>query len=317
MVMETGRMNDWLNNQAKKLQGAYKDRMKDAIYPRFMEEMATKVFTEREQTVNAMRSLAATTENSPFEQLNLNMGWAQSYTQRRFTGRVDITIEMAEFQMANMMATLLNYLRLAPQDTREIIAATYLEYGDTALASVPFVGGRPLINSIGGDGLTLFNTAHTFRSDSTRTWANLAATYVDLTEAGVIAVYNDVAGWKDEYGHPFGIAPQDIIYPVNKTSQYLKVRKSLLEPGSAQNAINVTNDLFKGGGTQSRWLTSTADWYVRTSADAETFGLKYYIGIRDRTYRGKDPNTQADYIGVIYMCADGANELRRIYAIKQ
>ena len=318
MPATTGQWQSFLNETAKVLQGAFKDLLTEAKYPQFMKVMSTKKWTEREQAIDNMQSLDRLPEDGVFPEMLPNEGWAKAYTQQGWGGRVSITIPMREFQTMDLIAVLIRQLKQAPNKTREIIGATYLEYGDTAISGVPVVGGAPLVDTIGGDGLTIFNTAHTFRQDpGGNTWSNLASSYVDLTEAGVIAVFDDVMGWKDNTNAPFNIKPIDIIYNTNKTAQYLKVRKSLLSPDNAGNAVNVSNMLMAGGGVWNPWLTSQSDWYATTDADPETYGLKFWMGIMDRTYKGYDSNTQAYFISLCWWGAHGANELRTIYATKQ
>lgn len=318
MPAVTGQWQLLVNETAKVLQGAWKDLLKDSKYTQFMEVMNTKKWTEREQSIDNMQALDRLPEGAVFPEMLPSEGWAKAYTQQGWGGRVSITIPMRTFQTVDAFAILARQLKQAPTKTRETIGATYLEYGDTALSGVPVVAGAPLVDTIGGDGLTIFNTAHTFRQNpGGSTWSNLASSYVDLTEAGVIAVFDDIMGWKDNTNAPFNTKPNDIIYNTNKTAQYLKVKKSLLEPGSGQNAINVTNELFAGGGVWNPWLTSQNDWYATTDADPETYGLKFYMGIMDQTYKGYDQLTQNYFVALCWWGAHGANELRTIYGVKQ
>lgn len=320
MPLTTGQLQSFVTDAARRLEGAYKDLQKTETWPNFMERMSTSLQTEREQALDTGRSLSRWTENGVPDEWRFDEGWGQAYTQQGFGARISFTKELKEYSRVDVMAVGLKYMKLAPSKTREITGATYLDFGDTAQASTPMVGGAYLINSIGGDSLTLFNTAHYWRETGNGTgaptWANLAATYTDLTEAGLIAVYNVIAAWRDQYNAPFGINPTDIIYPVAKTSQYLKVRKSLLEPQSSGNAVNVANMLFQGGGTQEKWVQSQTDWYVKTDADAQTFGLKFYFSVMDRVMPGYDPLTFARFVALWLAFSSGANELRSIFAVK-
>lgn len=320
MPQATSKWDAFLENTATIQDGLLKAMKKNADYTKYVNVKSTKKQTEREQDLEGMRAVGRLPESAAVPEMDFSPGWAQAYTQGQWAGRVCITIPMQEFSMGNFINTLVKRLRLSTYQAKEIIAATYLEFGDTAIASVPVVGGAPLINSIGGDGLTLFNTAHTFRSDAARTWTNKAAAYADLTPTAINTVYVDIAGWKDNNGAPLEIDPSSIIYPVALRQKYLITMKSLLDPATANNAINASTMLFSGGadaGLELKWLTSTADWYVKTTADQEDWGLKFYFGFEDMIRKGYDPHTLNYYIAILFSIAHGANALRSIYAVKE
>lgn len=317
MVATTGTLKSFTEKAVQLTPGLMKSLETDAIYPQIVKQENTNQLTVRKQELENMGSFARWPEMAPFPILDMPEGFAKGLTQNAWAGRVLLSKQIEKFDQWDVAAALIRNLRYAGVKCFEIIGATYLEEGDTAQASVTQVGGAPLINSIGGDGSTLFATNHPFRSTTDLTWSNKAATYVDLDEDGIKAVYDVICGWKDNTGAPLNIMPTTIIYPVPLTQDFLKLQHSLLEPQTGNNAINSKNLMFKGGGIQNKWLSSAVDWYAMTDADETSFSLYFLWGWKNDSFDGMDTNTQARFISLSSSLASGANVWRRMFGIKQ
>lgn len=318
MPQTTGKNDLFLNGLAKITDGLLAAMQKEADYPKYVNVRSTKKQREFEQGLENMRAVSRLPEGAAIPEMDYDPGYAQNYTQGQWAGRYSITEAMQQFAMGGFIEKLNKRLTLSTYQAKEIIGASYLDYGSTAQASVPFVGGAPLINSIGGDGVTLFNTAHPFRSDPTRTWTNKAAAYADISETSINTVFVDVAGWKDNNNAPLNINPKRIIHPVAQHQRFLKVQKSLLEPGSNNNAVNTSGMLFENldNGLMLKWLVNANNWYAETTADQDDFGLQFYFGWEDMVKKGYDTHTWNSYVGVMFSLAHGANQLRTLYAVQ-
>ena len=198
--------------------------------------------------------------------------------------------------------------------SREIIATAYLENGDTALASVPIVAGKPIIQSVGGDNVTLFNASHAWKSAG-HTYRNIASTFVDLTETGINTQYVHIRRWTDSSNFPLDVNLSGIIFPPDQHSDAMKAMKSRLEHQTANNAINVASLQVKGDMLmENNLLTSTTDWYIKTDAkDAE---LYWFSGWDDEVKtRQYNPRTGNECTTIDYSAAHGGCRVLSLFKV--
>ena len=122
------------------------------------------------------------------------------------------------------------------------------------------------IATTGGDGVTLFSTAHptTFGG----TWSNRSATDADLNETSLEQALIDIAGFIDERGLKVAMKGRKLILPVNIQFVADRILESTLRVGTADNDINAVKSMgmIPQGYVVNNFLTDTDAWFVKTDA---------------------------------------------------
>jgi hypothetical protein len=118
---------------------------------------------------------------------------------------------------------------------------------------------------VGGDGVALLSTSHPV---DTGTWANTSSTPQSLSEASLTAAIKAIPKtFVDQAGLFIDVMSEDLIIPWNLRDVALRLIKTELRPGTANNDINVIPVLHGGikNIVTSRFLTSDYAWFLSTS----------------------------------------------------
>ena len=146
------------------------------------------------------------------------------------------------------------------KETEEIYAANVFNTGTTYNANV------------GGDGVSLFSTAHPI--DGT-TIANEPSPDVDLNETSLLnALITIRTTWRDNAGLKIHARGRKVLAPPQLEPICLRLFRSELRPGTAQNDVNAIlgmNDSLKEGYMIWDYLTSPYAWFVLTNHEGLIF----------------------------------------------
>ncbi len=146
------------------------------------------------------------------------------------------------------------------KETEEIYAANVFNTGTT------------YSNAVGGDGKALFDTAHHIDQ---ATIANEPSPEVDLNETSLLnALITIRSTWKDNAGLKIHARGRKVLVPSNLEPIALRLFRSELRPGTAQNDVNAIlgmNDSLKEGFMVWDYLTSSYAWFVLTNHDGLIF----------------------------------------------
>jgi hypothetical protein len=154
------------------------------------------------------------------------------------------------------------------QQTKEIYGANILNTGNT------------YINSVGGDGVSLFNTAHPIDGS---TYANRPTVDVDLNEATLLNGMIQIrTGFRDQAGLRMFARARKLIVPPSLEPVAIRLLKTELRPGTSDNDVNAI--LTTSGGLPESYmtmdfLTSNFAWFLLTNID----GLSYMERIKFET----------------------------------
>lgn len=148
------------------------------------------------------------------------------------------------------------------KETEEIYAANVFNSGTTYNAQ------------IGGDGVALFSTAHPI-DPPYGTIANEPSPEVDLNETSLLnALITIRTTWRDQAGLKIHARGRKLIVPPNLEPIALRLMRSELRPGTAQNDVNAIqgmNDSLKEGFMVWDYLTSNYAWFILTNHDGLIF----------------------------------------------
>jgi hypothetical protein len=237
-------------------------------YSRYGEEHKELYETEKSE-----RSFEEETKLSGFSAAPVkNEGSAIAYdnAQEAFTARYNhetialgfsITEEAIEDNLYDSLsARYTKALARAMAYTKQVKAASVINNG--------FNSAYP-----GGDGVSLFNTAHPLVSGGTN--SNRPSTGADLNETSLENAVIQIAAWTDERGLLIAAKPRKLIIPPALMFVATRLLETSLRVGTADNDINAlkNNGAIPEGYTVNHFLTDTNGWYLTTDVPN---GLKHF-----------------------------------------
>lgn len=183
-----------------------------------------------------------------YNQQHLEIGLGYSITRKA----IDDNLYKQQFKPSNLG------LNKSFMQTKEVLGATLL---NTANVYDP---------TIGGDGVSLINTAHPIDG---QTVANQPSTDVDLNESTLLSSLIQIRQFLDNRGLRIMARGRKLVVPIQLEYVASRLLKTQLRPGTADNDINA---LLETGGLPEGYvvldfLTSPFAWFVLTDQD----GLNY------------------------------------------
>ena len=237
-------------------------------YSRYGEEHKELYETEKSE-----RSFEEETKLSGFSAAPVkNEGQAIAYdnAQEAFTARYNhetialgfsITEEAIEDNLYDSLsARYTKALARAMAYTKQVKAASVINNG--------FNSAFP-----GGDGVSLFNSAHPLVSGGTN--SNTPSTAADLNETSLENAVIQIAAWTDERGLLIAAKPRKLIIPPSLMFVATRLLETSLRVGTTDNDINAlkNNGAIPEGYTVNHFLTDSNGWYLTTDVPN---GLKHF-----------------------------------------
>ena len=130
--------------------------------------------------------------------------------------------------------------------TKEMVAANILNRAFNA--SYP-----------GADGKELIATDHPTTGGLSSNELTVAA---DLSEASLEDLISQVRAAKDSRGFPVAIRPRALVVPTGLWADSQRLVSSSLQPGNANNDVNVLKGIFPGGIIENPYLTDPDAWFI-------------------------------------------------------
>lgn len=121
---------------------------------------------------------------------------------------------------------------------------------------------------LGGDGVSLVNSAHPFITGGT--WSNALSTAAELSEAALEQAYIEIGDWKDEKGIDIAAVPKTLIVPRALTFEAERIMKTDKTVGSANNDANVVRGMI-GQVHVNNFLDDSNNWFLRTDIEGMRF----------------------------------------------
>lgn len=125
---------------------------------------------------------------------------------------------------------------------------------------------------LGGDGVTMINTAHPTKSG---TQANRPTVATDLSELAVEDMLKIIMRAENSVGHPIALKASQLIVPPELAFDAERIVKSTLQSGTANNDTNAMRSMgvFEKDPMVWHYLTDEDAWFIKTNAPE---GLKLY-----------------------------------------
>ena len=237
-------------------------------YKRYGEEHKEIYETEKSE-----RSFEEETKLSGFSAAPVkNEGSAIAYdnAQEAFTARYNhetialgfsITEEAIEDNLYDALSgRYTRALARAMSYTKQVKAAAVLNNGFSAAYA-------------GGDGVSLFNTAHPLVNSSTN--SNTFAVPADLNETSLEAAVIQIAAWTDERGLLIAAMPRKLIIPPALMFVATRLLETNLRVGTTDNDTNAlkNNGSIPEGYAVNHYLTDTNAWFLTTDVPN---GMKHF-----------------------------------------
>lgn len=250
----------------------YEDEHKD-IYET---ETSERSF-EEEVKLSGFGAAPVKQEGSAISYDNAQESWVARYNHETIALGFSITEEAMEDNLYDALSgRYTKALARAMAHTKQVKSAYPLNNG--------FTGGA----FTGGDGVTLFSTAHPLVSGGTN--SNRPSTYSDLNETSLEAAVIQIAAWTDERGLLIAARPRKLIVPAANMFVATRLLQTELRTGTADNDINaiMTNGTIPEGYAVNHFITDTNSWYIRTDVPN---GMKHFERVKLTTGMDGDFDT--------------------------
>jgi hypothetical protein len=159
------------------------------------------------------------------------------------------------------------------------LSARYTKALARAMAYTKQVKGASVLNNgfnssyAGGDGQSLFSTAHPLVSGGTN--SNTFSTEADLNETSLEAAVIQIAAWTDERGLLIAAKPKKLVVPPSLMFVATRLLETKLRVGTNNNDISAINNngTIPEGYTVNHFLTDVNAWFLLTDVPN---GLKMF-----------------------------------------
>jgi len=217
---------------------------------------------EEETKLSGFSAAPVKNEGSAIAYDNAQEAWSTRYTHETIALGFSITEEAIEDNLYDSLsARYTKSLARAMAYTKQVKAAAVLNNG--------FSSSYP-----GGDGVSLFNSAHPLISGGTN--SNTPTTQVDLNETSLEAAVIQIAAWTDERGLLIAAKPKKLIVPPALMFTAKRLLDTELRVATADNDINAIKQMgaIPEGYTVNHFLTDTSAWFLTTDVPN---GLKHFV----------------------------------------
>lgn len=218
----------------------------DDIVTALTMEKTSKRWGEKSITMGGLGDFQAKTEGAAATQDEYEQGYEKFVEHATFALEVEISKELKDDNMLDDAKQKTINLVQAYKRTRARLATQAITGAVGSATSISFNGAT--IDITTGDGLALFNEAHTLKSVSGTTQCNYFSDVLGSTTAVLNKASNKMRNFKDDRGNVFGFLPDTLILPGNDP-EYEDFVKRVIgsdgEVGSNNNDINTQRGKWK------------------------------------------------------------------------
>jgi len=219
---------------------------------------------EEETKLSGFSAAPVKSEGAAIAYDNAQEAWTTRYSHETIALGFSITEEAIEDNLYDSLsARYTKSLARAMAYTKQVKGASVLNNGFNTNGQYN-----------GGDGVSLFNTAHPLVSGGTN--ANTPSTPVDLNETSLEAAVIQIAAWTDERGLLIAAKPRKLVVPPSLMFVATRLLETKLRVGTNNNDISAINNngTVPEGYTVNHFLTDVNAWFLLTDVPN---GLKHFV----------------------------------------
>jgi hypothetical protein len=217
---------------------------------------------EEETKLSGFSAAPVKNEGSAIAYDNAQEAWTARYNHETIAYGFSLTEEAIEDNLYDSLsARYTKALARAMAYTKQVKAAAVLNNG--------FNGAF-----VGGDGVTLFSTAHPLVSGGTN--GNRPTVAADLNETSLENAVIQIAAWTDERDLLIAAKPKKLIVPPALQFVATRLLETKLRTGTTDNDINAleNNGSIPEGYTINHFLTDNNAWFLTTDVPN---GMKHFV----------------------------------------
>ena len=219
---------------------------------------------EEETKLSGFSAAPVKNEGQALRYDNAQEAWTARYNHETIALGFSLTEEAIEDNLYDSLsARYTKGLARAMAYTKQVKAAAVINNG--------FNNGYQ-----GGDGVSLFNTAHPLVNGATN--GNTPTVAADLNETSLENAVIQIAAWTDERGLLIAAKPKKLIVPPALQFVATRLLETELRVGTNNNDINAikNNGSIPEGYTINHFLTASNAWFLTTDVPN---GLKHFVRI--------------------------------------
>jgi len=217
---------------------------------------------EEEQKLSGFGAAPVKNEGSAIAYDTAQEAWSTRYTHETIALGFSLTEEAIEDNLYDSLSSrYTKALARAMAYTKEVKGAAVLNNGFNS-------------NYAGGDGVSLFNSAHPLVNGSSI--SNVPSTPTDLNETSLENAVIQISLWTDERGLLIAAKPKKLIIPPALQFVATRLLETQLRVGTTDNDVNaiVNNGSIPGGWAVNHFLTDSNAWFLQTDIPN---GLKHFV----------------------------------------
>jgi len=219
---------------------------------------------EEETKLSGFSAAPVKNEGSAIAYDNAQEAWTARYNHQTIALGFSLTEEAVEDNLYDTLsARYTKALARAMAYTKQVKAAAVLNNGFNTSGSYN-----------GGDGVSLFNTAHPLVSGGTN--SNTQSTATDLNETALENAVIQIAAWTDERGLLIAAQPRKLVVPPGNQFVATRLLETELRVSTADNDINAikNNGSIPEGYTINHFLTDSDSYFLTTDVPN---GMKHFV----------------------------------------
>ena len=218
---------------------------------------------EEETKLSGFSAAPVKNEGTAIAYDNAQEAWTARYNHQTIALGFSLTEEAVEDNLYDTLsARYTKALARAMAYTKQVKAASVLNNGFNTSGSYN-----------GGDGVSLFNTAHPLVGGGTN--SNTQSTPTDLNETALENAVIQIAAWTDERGLLIAAQPRKLVVPPALQFVATRLLETELRVSTADNDINAikNNGSIPEGYTINHFLTDTNAYFLTTDVPN---GMKHF-----------------------------------------
>ena len=217
---------------------------------------------EEETKLSGFSAAPVKNEGSAIAYDNAQEAWTARYNHETIALGFSLTEEAIEDNLYDSLsARYTKALARGMAYTKQVKSAATLNNGFSSAYT-------------GGDGVSLFSTAHPLVSGGTN--SNRPATAADLNETSLEAAVIQISLWTDERGLLIAAKPRKLVVPPALQFVATRLLETELRVGTTDNDVNAlkNNGSIPEGYCINHFLTDTNAWFLTTDVPN---GMKHFV----------------------------------------